>query len=235
MASEVLRLRGMDVTFIGPSVPASELAAMIGRDAPPVVAVTCSMPLSLSGTWRTVSALREMGTRIICGGRGFGAEGRWGLAIGADDWAADFVAGADMIVAAADDAPTASRAPVGSAELVDEQRILRRDHSELVHQATHLALARWPALADVDAAVTATREDLGHTLRAIAAATVVDDPALLADFAIWFHELLAARGLPTEYAPAAIELLLDVLPVQLELTRGTAAAGLAAYRATPAV
>ena len=79
----VLRLRGTDVSFIGPSVPAAELAAFLGDDPPAAVAITCSMPMSLTGTWRTISALRALGMTIVCGGRGFGPDGRWGLALGA--------------------------------------------------------------------------------------------------------------------------------------------------------
>ncbi len=90
MASEVLRLRGADVSFIGPSVPADELVAMLGDDAPAAVAITCSMPMSLTGTWRTINALRAVGMTIVCGGRGFGPHGAWGRALGADLWAPDF-------------------------------------------------------------------------------------------------------------------------------------------------
>ena len=90
MATEVLRLRGADVSFIGPSVPADDLAEFIGDDPPAAVAVTCSMPMSLVGAWRSISALRELGMTVVCGGRGFGPDGRWGLALGADHWATDF-------------------------------------------------------------------------------------------------------------------------------------------------
>lgn len=99
LASETLRLRGVEVTFIGPSVPAADLADFLGTQHSPVVAISCSMQMSLCGAWRSITALRELGIQIICGGQGFGPAGRWGLALGADQWAPDFATGADLVVA----------------------------------------------------------------------------------------------------------------------------------------
>lgn len=84
MVSEVLRLRGADVAFIGPSIPADEFAGFLGDKPPAAVAISCSMPMSVVGAWHSISALRAMGMTVVCGGRGFGSDGRWGLALGAD-------------------------------------------------------------------------------------------------------------------------------------------------------
>lgn len=229
MAVEVLRLRGADVTFVGPSVPAADLAAMVGSDPPPVVAVTCSMPLSLGGSWRTISSLREVGMTVVCGGRGFGPDGSWGLALGGDHWAATFSAGADIIIAAGQQ----ERPPLGSAEAIQEARFLRRDRTQYVAQAAELALSAWPSLRQTDAAIRATREDLVSTLKAVESASIVGDPELLADFVHWFQDLLQARGLPLDYVPTAFDLLLAVLPEELAGARRMATARLGMCAGTP--
>lgn len=233
MAVEVLRLRGADVTFVGPSVPAADLAAMVGSDPPAVVAVTCSMPLSLGGTWRTISSLREIGMTVVCGGRGFGPDGRWGLALGGDYWAATFSTGADFIISAGQQERPPPRPPLGSSEAIQESRFLRRDREQYVAQAAELALAAWPRLRQTDLAIRATREDLVSTLKAVESASIVGDPDLLADFVHWFEELLQARGLPLEYVPTSFDLLLAVLPAELAGARRMAAAGLEMCAAAP--
>ncbi|MFN8169046.1 MAG: B12-binding domain-containing protein [Candidatus Nanopelagicales bacterium] len=98
MVTEVLRLRGVDASFVGPSTPADDLAEFLRDDPPRAVAVTCSMPTSLAWTWRSVSVVRALGMAVVCGGRGFGTDGRWASALGADEWAPDVSSGADAIM-----------------------------------------------------------------------------------------------------------------------------------------
>jgi methanogenic corrinoid protein MtbC1 len=225
MAMEVLRLRGADVSFIGPSVPADELAGFIGNDPPAAVAITCSMPMSLVGAGRSISALRALGMTVVCGGRGFGPEGRWGLALGADHWAPDFSVGADIMLSAVDKPAPAPREAAGEDEAVTEVRVLRRDHETLVEQATQAAFLLWPRIRNSDAAMRATREDLAFTLQVVAAATLVEDRDLVTDYIRWFETVLTARDLPLAFVPSAFDLLLGVLPSDLPRAREMAHSG----------
>lgn len=225
MATEVLRLRGAEVTFIGPSVPADELAGFIGDDSPDAVAIACSMPMSLVGAWRSISALRALGMTVVCGGRGFGPDGRWGLAIGADHWAPDFIVGADIVLATVDRPSPGRREPVGTPQAVAEVRILRRENDTLVEAATQAAFVLWPTIRGSDAAMRATREDLAATLHTIAAATLVGDPDLVTGYVGWFEAVLTGHELPLAFVPSAFDLLLGVLPKELTLARDMATVG----------
>jgi len=111
-----------------------ELAGFIGHDPPAAVAITCSMPMSLVGAWRSISGLPALGMTVVCGGRGFGSEGRWGLALGADHWAPDFASGADIMLSAVDKPAPAPREPARGEDAITEVRVLRRDHETLVEQ-----------------------------------------------------------------------------------------------------
>jgi methanogenic corrinoid protein MtbC1 len=225
MATEVMRLRGADVSFIGPSVPADELAGFIGDDPPGAVAITCSMPMSLVGASRSISALRALGMTVVCGGRGFGPDGRWGLALGADHWAPDFSVGADIMLSAVDRPAPAPRGAAGPEEAVTEVRLLRRDHETLVEQATQAAFLRWPRIRHSDVAMRATRDDMAFTLQVIAAATLVDDRDLVTDYIRWFETVLTARKLPMAFVPSAFDLLLGILPFELPRAREMARSG----------
>jgi methanogenic corrinoid protein MtbC1 len=228
MASEVLRLRGADVSYIGPSVPARDLAEMLGDDPPTAVAITCSMSMSLTGAWATITALRSIGMTIICAGRGFGPAGAWGLAVGADRWAPDFTSGAELILDAVNATPAPPRPPAGRPDLMDETRILGRDHESLVEAANTRALASWPSLRDRDPALRATRDDLSATLRTIASANLVGDSTIITDYVDWFETALAARDIPPAFVPTAFASILHAVPDNLANTRSMATLGLAA-------
>ena len=242
MAAGVLRLRGFDVTFIGPSVPADELSGFLDDDPPGAVALTCSMPMSLVGAWRSIGALRAIGMTTVCGGRGFGSDGRWGLALGADHWAPDFAAGADLLLSVLDDPTPAPREPAGAPERIAEVRFLTREHETLVEEATRTGWATRPATRNSDAATRnsdaatrnsdaatrETREDLSATLRVIAAATLVDDLSLVTDHVRWFGEVLAGRGLPLSLVSTSFELLAGVLPPELAHANDAARGGVEA-------
>lgn len=212
----------MDVTFIGPSVPAADLADFLGAQHAPVVAISCSMQLSLCGAWRSITALRDLGIHIICGGPGFGPQGRWGLALGADQWAPDFATGADLVLAGIAGPAPGPRPPLGDPAAISETTRLDRDFEAVIEAATALALARWPKLADSASGVRATREDLAATLRALRSSVIVGDQEVLADYIRWFESVLAARELPLGFVPTGLWLLEQVLPPGYELLRGAA-------------
>ncbi|MDP2289228.1 MAG: B12-binding domain-containing protein, partial [Actinomycetota bacterium] len=233
MSTEIMRLRGADPVFIGPSVPASDLAAMLGEHPPAAVAITCSMPMSLAGTWRSITAVRALGMTVICGGRGFGPGGIWGLALGADAWAPTFTAGADLMLEAIDAPRREPRGPAGSAAAIEEIRIISRDREAIVEEATAMALAAWPYLRESDAAVRATREDLANTLKMLSAATITGGSSIVTDYVRWFESVLSARSLPVSYCSTAFDLLERVLPEQLQITRAMTAHGLGSCTAAP--
>lgn len=233
MASEILRLRGCEVSYIGPSIPADLLVEMFEFDPPPAVAVTCSMPLSLVGSWATVSALRELGMTVICGGRGYGPDGRWAQAVGADVWAPTFEDGADALMAALARPRVEPRPPMGSPDRTAELNLLRQEGPTMVESAMALSLAAWPWLRESGNAVRATRVDLLATLQAASSAALVADGTLVHEYVEWFESVLAARDLPVAFVATAFDLLLDVVPPDLTLVRAALMEGLATSSEAP--
>jgi hypothetical protein len=224
MAAQVLRLRGVDVTFIGPSLPAREIPGFLGESPPRVVAVACALPFNLVGGWRTVSAVRQVGARVVCGGRGFGVGGRWAQAVGGDVWAADFTTGADIVVEALAEPAELPRPPLGSEPAVSEVARLARLASPLVEAAARHALGESTVDLVPDRVLAATREDLAACLDAIASAVLVEDRKVVIDFVAWFEAVIAARNLPLTFVTGAFAALTSVLPDNLPLARAMAVA-----------
>ena len=225
MAAAVLRLRGADVTFVGPSLPAHEVAGFLGEDPPAVVAVACALPMNLTGAWRTISAVRQVGAFVVAGGRGFGPHGRWAAVAGADAYAPDFLRGADTILALRDQPTPLPRAAVGEPVAIDEAGRLRRRRIPLAEAATERALGPRAVEALPERVVSATREDLAATLSALESAVLVDDDTLIASFVDWFEAVMAARDLPLNVVAQAFVSLLEVLPDSLPRARAMARAG----------
>lgn len=71
----------------------------------------------------------------------------------------------------------------------------------------------------------ATREDLAATLRVIAAATLVQDAAIVTDYVHWFEAVLTGHELPLAFVPSAFDLLGGVLPAELAHSRETIRSG----------
>lgn len=228
LVAEVLRLRGMEVSLLGPSVPSSDLAAFLDGEGIGVVAVSCSMPCSLVGAYRTITALRSVGTRIVCGGRGFGRDGRWARTLGADHWTGDLTQGADVIQRAAAGTRGYPRGPaLGGAVVAQVDQAWAR-HPELVQAAIAEALARWPQLRTREHLVRATRDDLDFTLRALASCALVGDHALIEEYVRWFESVLKARRIPESLVAGALDILIRVIPPELNYVREAGQAGLAA-------
>lgn len=233
MAAVALTSEGWDVTVLGPSAPPDDLAQLAAQSGPSVVAVTCMMPSSMPGAWRTISALRRAGLRVLACGRAFAGHPEWAAAIGADAVAGSYPAAIEYLSAVAHLPPAPSRAPVGARDAVREVVQLERDGGGVVEAALGGALQRWPGLSSRDAAVKATRADLEATLRAIAAAVLVREEALLHEFVVWFEDVLAARGLPLAFVPAAFDLLARSIPPAMEQSVAVAERGMEFCQESP--
>jgi hypothetical protein len=175
--------------------------------------------MSLVGSWATASALREIGMYVLCGGRGYGVDGMWAAAVGADYWAPTFEDGADALMAALARPRPEPRPPMGSEEMAAELNGLRREGPAVVEKAISISFEAWPWLRESGAAVRATRTDLLSTLQAAQSAALVDDVLLLAEFVEWFETVLAVRDLPLSFVASAFDLLLEVVPTEFPLVR----------------
>ena len=180
MASEVLRLRGWHVTFLGASVPADDLARYVRAQRPDVVGLSCSMPVSLKGAARSIQACRRAGVPVLAGGGGFGPEGRYAARLGASGWAPDPLAAAILLDAGLGDRSSSSVALPGADD--DEHRALEREKDDIVSAAV-------AAHGCDDARL---REALTFLLSTLESALFVDDPAVVGACRPAAERLLAA-------------------------------------------
>ncbi|GAA4822822.1 cobalamin-dependent protein [Actinomycetospora corticicola] len=200
LLAEVLARHGWDVTFLGSSVPAAQLAVHLHETGPDVVAVSSSLPSRLPAARRVVEACRASGIPILAGGPAFGPEGEWAAAVGADGWAPDARAAAAVL---ADTLPRRDDGRVDDASR-EEQSLLQTRRPELV---AGLA-ARVGRGQDPDDQLT---DDLGHLVDFLAAAVYVDDPGLLARFLRWVGTVVVPGGLTREELRPAVDGLAERL------------------------
>lgn len=203
MFAESLRARGQGVTFLGASVPVDDIAAFIAQRRPDALAVTCNLALSYLGTARVVDACHGLGVPVLAGGRALTAHRARRL--GADAWAPDVEAAAEVLRAWREQPPAV------------DTRSIRLDPGalELQGQAERfsgLAFERleelFPRMADYDQRQRAhTRQDLAYIVRFLAAARLVDDDQVFTDFHRWLDSLLRARGVPSSALVAGLHAL----------------------------
>lgn len=196
MAAESLRGCGVEVTFLGPSLPSDVLADFVRDLAPTALGVSCSLSFALPGALRCVEAAHAAGLPALAAGRGFGADGRRAAAVGADAW----VAGVPDAVAVLQ-SWAAARPALAAPRLPDDDdwRRLAEDEQALDAQALRLLLQRRPGLeAFSPALVQRLRKDLQYALRYGAAAQLVADPSVLVEHARWLADVLGARSVPRD-------------------------------------
>ncbi|QYC40993.1 B12 binding domain protein [Nonomuraea coxensis DSM 45129] len=204
LLAEVLRLRGWRVDYLGANVPTSALVVHLHRTGPSAVALSASIATHLPAAHAAITACRAASTPVLAGGPAFGPDGRYARRFGADAWAPDARAAADLL----------------------DHGLPRRDGPGRGHQAD-LEYAvldlRTPDLVravmdelDRHAGETGphgdTAEDAASIVGFLKAAVYVGDPGLFASFAGWMAELLGARGMPAPALPAALDALADGLP-----------------------
>jgi len=210
MFAEQLRAAGWEVVFLGGSLPADHLQRFLAASPPTAVALSCTVPLHLSGARRAVSASHAAGVPVLAGGAAFGPAAIRAAAIGADAWASIPGQAAAIVAGWASDrpalaAPTADEAPALA---------LSAERPVLVDRAMSVLAARYRPLGQYTPwQLARTREDFDYIIRFVEAAMLTKDDSIATDFTGWLASLLAARGLPNGIVSYSIGVLRDCLPL----------------------
>lgn len=209
MAAESLRGHGVDVTFLGPSLPSEVLADFVRDLSPTALGVSCSLGFALPGALRCVEAAHEAGLPALAAGRAFGGSGARARSLGADGWVAT-VADAVGLLQSWTAAPPDLAAPTLPDS--DDWQRLGPDVPTCAEAALRRLLERRPGLASFSPAlVDRLRKDAQYALRYAGAAQLVGDDTVLTEHAGWLADVLSARSVPREVVAALFTACADVL------------------------
>ncbi|MFB4314930.1 B12-binding domain-containing protein [Actinomadura sp. 21ATH] len=215
LVTEVLRLRGWRVDYLGAQVPTQHLVSYLHGTGPAVIALSSSIATRLPAAHAAIVACRATGTPVMVGGAAFGPGGRYAARLGADAWAGDARAAADRLAERPPPEPRRVHRQVidDLPHLADmEYAHVSRTAPQLVRHVLAGLAARFPAMAAYsEQQLRHTAEDVAHIVDFLGAALYVDDPDLFSGFLAWAAGLLATRGVPTHSLLPALELLSEEL------------------------
>ncbi|BBY15346.1 cobalamin B12-binding domain-containing protein [Mycolicibacterium litorale] len=211
LLTEVLRLRGWHVDFLGAQVPTPHLVAHLHQNGPVAVALSCSIPTGLPTAHAAITACQAAGVPVLAGGAAFGPDGRYAGLLGADAWGADARAAADCLSRGVTrgDRPPAHR-PVDDLPHLGDQEytMVSRTAPQLVKATVTEVETRFPAMQTYTQQQRQhTAEDIAHIVDFLATALYIDDDELFTGFITWTAEILAARGVPATSLHPALESL----------------------------
>lgn len=211
LLAAALRSEGWRVTFLGASVPARHLGDLVHDVGPDVIAVSCALPTRLFEARRMIEVSRGAGVPVVVGGRGFGPDGRWGLALGANAWAPD---ARSALAALRDlDAFTTPAPPLDAP--MDVVDVLRDGARTVVDRSVARMTAELTDVARYDPTQRQrTEEDVQHIVDFLGAALYVDDVALFTDFVRWLRDILVARRVPAATLRNGLAVVAEVVAEQ---------------------
>ncbi|UBU12478.1 cobalamin B12-binding domain-containing protein [Nonomuraea gerenzanensis] len=227
LLAEVLQVRGWQVDYLGAQVPTPHLVAHLHLTNPDAVALSSSLAIRLPAAHTAITACQAAGKPVVVGGAAFGPDGRYARLLGADAWAPDARAAADLLAAG----PLPRRTASG-----EEPRLLAdREYTELTRSAGDLVggiieeLGRGPELAGcTEQQLWQLAEEVAYLVDFLRAALYVDDPELFSAFVGWMRSVLTARDIPPALLPAVLEALsgrLGGFPRALGMVAGARGSG----------
>jgi methanogenic corrinoid protein MtbC1 len=209
MFAEMLRGKGFAVTFLGASTPAADIAALLSRQRPDALAVSCNLALFFGGVTRLADAAHRQGIPVIAGGRALGLEPGRSARLGADAWAAGLDDAVSVLRGWQADPPPVPAEPTPVNQVAVQLDVRA---AAIADEAFESLRAGFPPLASFsDLQLTRTREDLAFIARFTAAARLVADESVLTEMLAWLRMLLANRGVPSGALEAGLRALAPVI------------------------
>ncbi|MEO3797506.1 cobalamin B12-binding domain-containing protein [Nonomuraea sp. B10E15] len=210
LLSEVLRVNGWHVDYLGAQIATRHLVAHLHRTNPDAAALSSSLAIRLPAAHAAITACQAAGTPVLAGGAAFGHDGRYARLLGADDWAPDARAAADLLAAG----PLPRRtAPGGPPHLAGpEYTRLDRSAPALVRGVMDELGRHVPEMAAyTERQVGQTAEDIARIVDYLRASLYVDDPELFSSFLRWMAGIHTARGIPAQVVASAVDVLAGLL------------------------
>ncbi|WP_299531540.1 B12-binding domain-containing protein [uncultured Streptomyces sp.] len=214
LLAEVLRLRGWRVDYLGAQVPTPHLIGHLHRTGPDLVALSSSLATRLPTAHATITACQATGVPVLAGGAAFGADGRYARLLGADAWAPDARAAADLLAGGPLPRTARPHQPYDDLPHLDDQEytLVARTHAALVKAVLGGLEDRFPAMRDYSAFQRErTAEDVAHVVEYLGVSLYTDDADLFAGFLAWTTGILTARGVPGHSLRPVLEILSEEL------------------------
>ena len=211
LLAETLRLRGWQVDFLGAQVPTPHLIAHLHQSGPDAVALSCSIPTGLPTAHAAITACQAAGVAVLVGGAAFGIDGRYARQLGADAWAPNARAAAELLAEGFLCTHLATnRQPVDDLpHLIDQEyTTVSQTSRQLVKETFSTLEDRIPAMRTyTEAQRQRTAEDIAHVVDFLVAGLYIDDDELFSGFIAWTADILNARGVPAATLFPTLELL----------------------------
>ncbi|MFF4321372.1 B12-binding domain-containing protein [Streptomyces sp. NPDC001568] len=210
LVTEVLKLRGWNVDYLGAHVPTPHLVAHIHRTGPDVVALSGSIPTRLPTAHATITACQAAGTPVLVGGAAFGPDGQYARLLGADAWAPDARTAADRLERHPLTRPQPDHQPIDDLPHLADQEytMVARTRRRLVRTVFTGLEERYPPMRGyTEAQRERTAEDLAHIVDFLGVALYTGDEELFTRFLLWTAGILQARGVPARSLPPALDIL----------------------------
>ncbi|MYT74638.1 MULTISPECIES: cobalamin-dependent protein [unclassified Streptomyces] len=210
LVTEVLRLRGWHVDYLGAQVPTEHLIAHLHQRPADAVLLSSSIPSHLPTAHTAISACQAAGVPVVVGGAAFGPQGRYAQRMQAA-WAPDAV-GAHTLLRRGLDRPTADAARLPDLDLPhlndQEYTLVRQSKRQLVKQTLTDVEEAFPPMRSYTAYQRErTAEDIDHIVGYLATAVYVDDAELFTTFIAWTAGILQARRVPARSLLPALDSL----------------------------
>ncbi|MFH8336479.1 B12-binding domain-containing protein [Streptomyces sp. AM6-12] len=215
LVTEVLRLRGWQVDYLGAQTPTPHLISHLHATNPDAVLLSSSLPTHLPTAHTAIAACQAVGVPVLVGGRAFGADGRFARTLGTDRWAADARGAAAVLENGLrrPDAAAARQTVDDLPHLADQEyTMIARSRGQLVKQTLVDLEERHPAMRSYrHDQRERTAEDIAHIVDFLISSLYVDDTVLFTSFVTWTADVLNARAVPTHSLTTALAVLTEHL------------------------
>lgn len=193
VVASALLLEGYRVMFLGPSVPARDLAEFLDMQQPLALALSCSIPTALAGAARSVAAAHQLGIPVLGGGSALPTDAR-AATLGFDARASMPRDAVDILRGWEHSIPD----PLGTPPApLSEWTSLAALAPGLVAAAVHAH-----PIAPIPGMVLA--EELHRVLQGVESALTVGEPAIIDDHVDWLRESGPAHGFERPDIDAAL-------------------------------